>query len=90
MQGQKEKKVGETGFIIKEDEYTKQRRKLWVRLIKKIYEVDILICPKCNGDRKIIAFIENYKVVRKILTYLKIFKHKRGKLPLKILSVAYI
>jgi len=32
------------------------------RLIKKIYEVDPLACPKCKGQMRIIAFIEDYKV----------------------------
>ena len=32
-----------------------------------IFEVDPLICPKCNSDMRIIAFIEDYKVVKKIL-----------------------
>jgi hypothetical protein len=27
-------------------------------LIKKVYEVDPLLCPKCGGQMKIIAFLE--------------------------------
>jgi len=29
------------------------------RLIKKIYEVDPLMCPKCKGQMRIIAFIKD-------------------------------
>jgi hypothetical protein len=36
------------------------------RLIKKIYEVDPLMCPKCKGQMRIIAFIKDYKVFKKI------------------------
>ena len=43
-------------FIIKDDNYNKGCDKLWARLIKKIYKVDHLICPKCGGQMKIIAF----------------------------------
>ena len=28
----------------------------WARLIQKIYEVDPLVCPQCQGDMSIIAF----------------------------------
>ena len=30
---------------------------VWARLIQKIYEVDPLVCPKCQGQMKIIFFI---------------------------------
>ena len=38
---------------------SKTFRKNWARLIRKIYEVDPLICPKCRGTMRIISFIEN-------------------------------
>ena len=48
--GKKKKENGEEiDLIIKYDEYTKGCNKSWARLIKKIYEVDSLICPKCGG-----------------------------------------
>jgi len=33
-------------FIITDDEYIKGCNKFWAHLLKKIYEVDLLICPK--------------------------------------------
>jgi hypothetical protein len=32
--------------------------------IQKIYEVDPLICPKCQGRMKVISFIEDREVTR--------------------------
>ena len=46
---------------------TKQARLSWAALIKKVYEVDPLICPKFGAEMKIIAFITDRSVVRKIL-----------------------
>ena len=46
----------ESDCVIEEDDY-KGTNKSWSRLIKKIYEVDPLICPKCKGQMRIIAFI---------------------------------
>ena len=30
----------------------------WAMLIKRVYEFDPLICPRCSGQMKIVAFIE--------------------------------
>ena len=48
----------------------KKYRKNWARLIQKIYLADPLLCPKCNGKMRIIAFIEEEAVIRKILIHL--------------------
>jgi len=42
-----------------------QFRKTWSRLIEKIYEVDLLTCPKCRGKMRVVAFIEDPDVVKK-------------------------
>ena len=39
-------------------------------MIQKIYEVDPLVCPKCQGIMRIISFIEDRQVIRNILTHL--------------------
>ena len=38
-------------------------------LIKRVYEIDPLICPRCSGQMKVIAFIEppQGEVIEKIL-----------------------
>jgi len=78
----------ESDFVIEDDNYNKGCSRTWARLIKKIYEVDPLICPKCGGDMRIIAFIDDYKIIRKILDYLGIYEFKRGRPPPKRLAVA--
>jgi len=77
----------ELRLCVEEDGY-KSANKSWARLIKKIYEVDPLICPICKGQMRIIAFIEDYKVVKKILDYLGIYEFKRDRPPPKTLAVA--
>ena len=49
-------------------------RQNWARLIQKIYEVDPLICPKCQGPTRIIAFIEDDRIVQKLLTHLGLWE----------------
>jgi hypothetical protein len=49
-------------------------RKNWARLIQKIYEVDPLTCPKCQGPMRIIAFIEDDWIIKKILKHLGLWE----------------
>ena len=46
-------------------------RRSWAKLIKRIYEVDPLVCPSCGSEMKVIAFITEHAVVDKILRHLK-------------------
>jgi hypothetical protein len=41
--------------------------KRWANLIRHIYEVDPLVCPRCGAIMKIIAFITEGRVIRAIL-----------------------
>ena len=45
-------------------------RRNWARLIQKIYEVDPLVCPKCQGAMRVIGSIEDPSVIRAILEHL--------------------
>ncbi len=50
-----------------ESELTKAARSTWARLIKKVYEVDPLICPHCGGQMRFLAVIEEPPVIERIL-----------------------
>jgi len=52
-----------------ESAYTKKCRMTWAALIKAVYEVDPLKCPKCGGTMKIISFIEDDATIQKILKH---------------------
>jgi hypothetical protein len=42
----------------------------WARLIHRIFEVDILKCPKCGEKMRIIAFISDFQEIHKILRHI--------------------
>ncbi len=46
-------------------------RRSWARLIKRIYEIDPLVCPNCGAEMKVVAFITEHEVVDKILRHLR-------------------
>ncbi len=41
------------------------------------YEVDPLVCPKCGSQMKVIAFITEPRVIRRILDHLKKKAHSK-------------
>jgi hypothetical protein len=42
----------------------------WARLLKRVFDIDIERCPRCSGELKIIAAIEQPTVIAKILAHL--------------------
>ncbi len=69
-------------------------RRNWARLIQRIYEIDPLICPKCSGDMRVIAFIEDPGVIKKILKHLNLWEvnqkpHPKANGPPEDLFVVY-
>ena len=46
-------------------------RRRWATLIRLIYEVDPLTCPKCGRAMRVIALIQEPKVIDKILKHLR-------------------
>jgi hypothetical protein len=44
----------------------------WAEMIRKVYEVNPLLCPTCGGQMRIISFIEDPKSIDKIIRHLKL------------------
>jgi hypothetical protein len=44
----------------------------WAEMIRKVYEVDPMVCPQCGGTMKVIAFLTDYPVVDRIIYHLKL------------------
>jgi hypothetical protein len=42
------------------------------RCSRKVYEVDPMVCPRCSGKMKVVAFITDFAVVDKIIDHLKL------------------
>ncbi len=64
--------------ILEPEGSSKEYRCNWARLIQKIYEVDPLTCPKCSGAMRVISFIEDEEVIKKILKHLGLWNRKQG------------
>ena len=44
----------------------------WAEMIRKVYEVDPLVCPRCGGRMKVVAFLTEYAVVDRIIRHLEL------------------
>jgi len=68
------KRVSRAAFPlpIVEEELRPIPAKGWAEMIRKVYEVDPLLCPRCGGQMKVIAFLIDYAVVDRIINHLKL------------------
>jgi hypothetical protein len=63
--------------LIDSDMSRRAFRKSWARLIQKIYNVDPLLCPKYSGSMRIISFIEDEQIIKKILKHLDLWDERK-------------
>lgn len=59
-------------FIIVEEESPRICNRGWAEMVRKVFEVDPLLCPRCGGQMRIIAFLSDYTVVDRIINHLKL------------------
>lgn len=48
----------------------KSRYWAWADLMRCTFELDVLACPRCGGRMRLLATIEDPRVIRQILTHL--------------------
>ncbi len=67
----KTRKASNPSLIIEQEEVFVPS-KGWAEMIRKVYEVDPLLCPSCGGQMRIISFIEEPKTIDRIIHYLEL------------------
>ena len=53
-------------------EATRTYRIPWAELLKKVFEIDVLACPECGGRMKLIAYIAEPTIAKRILDHLRL------------------
>jgi len=64
--------LGPFPLRILEEELRPVPSKGWAEMIRKVYEVDPMLCPQCGGTMRVIAFLTDYAVVDRIIDHLKL------------------
>ena len=59
------------------DAFARKRRQSWARLIRKIFEISPLECPRCGGEMKVVSVITDPVVIDRILRQIE----KKGRAP---------
>jgi hypothetical protein len=67
--------------IIESDGISREQRRKWSNLIRKIYEVDALVCPKCQGTMRVISEITDEGIIKAILKHLGLWLVKSRPIP---------
>jgi hypothetical protein len=47
-----------------------RRNLLWAELLRRVFALDVLVCPDCGGRRKVLASIHDPDSIRRILLHL--------------------
>ena len=68
-------------FAAEDSEYARETRRSWARLLKKIFEVDPLLCS-CGAEMKTVSIITQPRIVDRILRHLR-SDHCRARDPFK-------
>lgn len=66
----KREAVEEIPTVLEPDLCSREVKRNWARLIRKVYETDPMVCPRCEYPMRVIASIENPTVIRRILEHL--------------------
>lgn len=83
MRGQRDKRAAEEAAaagqvvqIIDVSEHKPRRipSAKWRELIKKVWEADPLLCPKCRKEMRIVALIDDRDVIERILRHLGLWE----------------
>jgi hypothetical protein len=57
------------------------RRRAWAQLLRRVFEVDPLVCAKCGGKMRVISVILDPAVIKKILDHLRKKKDTGSRAP---------
>jgi len=54
-------------------------RRRWANLIRRVYEIDPLVCPRCGSEMRVIGFITQPSLIKRILDHIR--KRERAARP---------
>jgi hypothetical protein len=49
----------------------RERRRRWAELLRLMFRVEVEVCPRCGGEARILGFVTEPAVVRRILAHLE-------------------
>jgi len=68
----KVKKGNMSPLLVAEEKLWRIPSKGWAEMIRKVYEIDPMVCPKCGSRMKVVAFLTAHAVVDRIIDHLQL------------------
>ena len=68
----KKASLSASALQVVEEELRRLPSKGWAAMIRKVYEVDPMLCSKCGGRMKVVAFLTEHDVVDRIIDHLEL------------------
>jgi hypothetical protein len=62
---------GEAGEPVLSSPERAALRRRWANLIRRVYEVDPLVCPRCGAEMRVIGFITEPSLLKRILDHIR-------------------
>jgi hypothetical protein len=53
-------------------------RRRWAEMIRRVFEVDPLVCPRCGGEMRVVGFITEAALIKRILDHLRTRENRPG------------
>ena len=47
------------------------RRRRWAELLRRVFKVEVEVCPRCGGAMRIVGFVTEHAVIARILAHLE-------------------
>jgi hypothetical protein len=65
--------------------------KTWAMLIKRVYELDPMVCPRCGSEMAVVAFIDppQREVVEKIIRHCGLWRESAPRPPPDVAGVVH-
>jgi putative transposase len=58
-------------YLSKDWPALRARRRRWAELLLRVFKVEVEVCPRCGGETRILAFVTEPAMVRRILAHLE-------------------
>jgi hypothetical protein len=63
-----------TDYLPGPDDPARARRLTWSDLLRRVWQEDVLVCPRCGGAMRLVAVIQDPPVIEKILRHLGLWR----------------
>jgi hypothetical protein len=77
-----------TAALAGPDDPGRDRRLPWAELFQRVWREDLLVCPRCGGEMRSVAVLQDPAVCEKILRHLGLWQRGPPRVPRVVMAPA--